>query len=390
LTTDWKGLRRDIPALQHMVHLNAGGFPPSLRSVTDEVLRLYRLLDEESLYSPPVWEQVLGGMEKVRGRVAHLLNAEPEEITLTENVSHGANIVANGLRWSEGDEVIYTDNEHVSGTLPWLNLARRWGVRPRVLEVSFDAQETLNRFEALLSPRTRLVYVSHVLCTNGLRLPVQRMVEMAHEHGALIMLDGAQAEGQLAVDVRALGCDFYAGCGHKWLLGPQGTGMLYLRRELLPELENGEIGWGSTKDVDRENHSFELLPSAARFEYGTRHWPLFLGLGKAVEYVEGIGVAEIEAHVQPLATWLKEELQRIPGAVVKSPLDPALSTGIVTFSLDGLDSQTIHRTLWEDWRVLLPHGASGWERQRVCVAFYVSEEDLGKLLGGLHALASLR
>lgn len=388
MTTDWKTLRRDIPALQHMVHLNSGGFPPALTPVTDEVVRLYRLLEEESLFSPPVWEQVWGGVEKVRGQVAHLLNAEPEEITLTENVSHGANIVANALRWQTGDEVIYTDNEHPSGTLPWLNLARRWGVRPRVLEVSFDHQETLERFETLLSPRTRLAYVSHVLCTTGLRLPVQRMAELAHDHGALIMLDGAQSEGQIKVDVRALGCDFYTGCGHKWLLGPQGTGMLYLRRELLPELENGEIGWGSAQSYDRESSSFEFLPSAARFEYGTRHWPLYLGLGKAVETIEGIGMEQIEAHVGPLAAWLKEELQRIPGAEILSPLDPALSTGIVTFSLDGQDSGTMHRALWEDARVLLPRGGPGWGRQRISVAWFVSEEDLSKLLGGLRALVS--
>jgi len=215
---------------------------------------------------------------------------------------------------------------------------------------------------------------------------VECMVEIAHNHGALIMLDGAQAEGQFAVDVRALGCDFYAGCGHKWLLGPQGTGMLYLRQDLLPELENGEIGWGSTRSFDREHCSFELLPSAARFEYGTRHWPLFLGLGKAIEYVEGIGLKEIEAHVQPLAAWLKEELQRLPGAIVQSPLDPTWATGIVTFSLNGLDSQTIHRALWEGWRILLPHGDPRWKRQRVCVAFFVSEADLCRLLDALHLL----
>ncbi len=388
MITDWEALRRDIPALQHMIHLNTGGFPPALKPVTDEVVRLYRLLEEESLYSPPVWEQVMEGMEGVRRRTAHHWNVKPEEIALTENVSQGANIVANSLRWQEDDEVIFTDSEHSSGTLPWLNLARRWGVRPQALEISLDPQETLHRFEALLSPRTRLVYVSHVLCTNGLRLPVEYMVEMAHHHGALIMLDGAQAEGQFAVDVRALGCDFYAGCGHKWLLGPQGTGMLYLRQELLPELENGEIGWGSVQSFDREHSTFELLPSAARFEYGTRYWPLFLGLGRAIEYMEGIGLEEIEAHMQPLAAWLKEELQHIPGAVVESPLDPAWATGIVTFSLDGLDSQTIHRALWEGWRVLLPHGDPRWKRQRVCVAFFVNEEDLDRLLVSLRALVS--
>ena len=126
MTTDWEALRRDIPALQHMIHLNTGGFPPALKPVTDEVVRLYRLLEEESLYSPPVWEQVMRGVEEVRRRIAHLWNVEPEEISLTENVSQGANIVANSLRWQEGDEVIFTDNEHPSGTLPWLNLASRW------------------------------------------------------------------------------------------------------------------------------------------------------------------------------------------------------------------------------------------------------------------------
>jgi selenocysteine lyase/cysteine desulfurase len=386
LTTDWQEVRRDIPALQHTTHLNAGGFPPALKPVTDEVLRLFRLMEQESLYSPPVWKEMHEGMEKARRRVAHLLNAEPEEIALTENVSHGANIVANGLSWKEGDEVIYTDNEHSSGTLPWLNLARRWGVKLRVLEISFDPEETLERFEALLSPRTRLVYVSHVLCTTGMRLPVQRMVKLARDRGTLIMLDGAQSEGQINVDMRVLDCDFYTGCGHKWLLGPQGTGMLYVRRELLPELENGEIGWGSTQSFDRENQALDFLPSAARFEYGTRHWPLFLGLGKAIEYVEGIGTAEIEAHVRPLASWLKDELQRLPGAAVLSPLDPASATGIVTFSLDGVDSQTVHRRLWEDLRVLLPHGGPGGERQRISVALFVNEADLSRLLDGLRSL----
>ena len=383
---DLVSIRAAIPALAHSIYLNTGTFGPLPTGVADEICRVYGEIERQGTFSPGVfWQMELEGFEAVRGQVAALLHADPAEIALTRNVTDGINIVLHGLDWRPGDQVILTDHEHPSGTVPWLALAERAGVELRWLELVDDAGEIVACFQRLLSPRTRLAQLSHVSCLTGLRLPIERLCRLATEAGVLTLVDGAHAEGQFAVDVGALGCDFYAACGHKWLLGPQGVGMLYMRREHVERLRPIWLGWDVAQPFDRAARSYQLQDTAARFEQSTRAWPLYLAFGKAIEFVQGVGLSTIEARVQGLRRDFVAQLQAIPGATVLSPLDAALGTGLVTVRVAGWPYDAVQQRLWEQQRIIT-NVIREFDALRFSLAFFTGEVELDTVLRAIGEL----
>ncbi|MFZ2357996.1 MAG: aminotransferase class V-fold PLP-dependent enzyme [Anaerolineae bacterium] len=369
-------IRAAIPALASSIYLNTGTFGPMPTPVADEIRRVYGEIERQGTFSPAVfWQMELDGFEAVRQQIAALLHADPADIALTRNVTDGINIVLHGLDWQPGDQVILTDHEHPSGTVPWLALAERAGVELRWLEVVDDADQIVDRFQALLTPHTRLAQLSHVSCLTGLRLPMERLCRLARQAGVLTLVDGAHAEGQFAVDVRALDCDFYAACGHKWLLGPQGVGMLYLRREHVQRLRPIWLGWDVGQAFDRAAHSYQLQDTAARFEQSTRAWPLYLAFGKAVEFVESVGLAAIEARVQRLRRDFTGQLQTIPQVTLLSPRDGALGTGLVTLRVDGWRYDALQQRLWEQQRII-SNVIREFNALRFSLAFFTNQSEL--------------
>jgi L-cysteine/cystine lyase len=379
-------VRAGIPALANSIYLNTGTFGPMPTAVADEIRRAYGEIERQGAFSPGVfWQMELEGFEAVRQQVAALLHADPAEIALTRNVTDGINIVLHGLDWQPGDQVILTDHEHPSGTVPWLSLAERAGVELRWLELVDDADEIVARFQRLLSPRSRLAQLSHVSCLTGLRLPMERLCRLAQQAGVLTLVDGAHAEGQFAVDVQALGCDFYAACGHKWLLGPQGVGMLYVRREHVARLRPIWLGWDVAQPFDRAARSYQLQDTAARFEQSTRAWPLYLAFGKAVEFVEGVGLPAVEQRVQGLRRDFIGQLRAIPGVTVLSPLDPALGTGLVTARVAGWSYDALQQRLWEQQRIIT-NVIREFDALRFSLAFFTGEDELDTALRAIGAL----
>ncbi|HEY66006.1 MAG TPA: aminotransferase class V-fold PLP-dependent enzyme [Caldilineae bacterium] len=381
---DIASLRREFPVLQHCIYLNCGTYGPLPTAVADELIRWYRRIEMEGSFAPEVLQDLHEEYEAARRAAAALLHADPEEIALTRNVSEGVNIVANGLSWQPGDEVILTDEEHPGGACPWLNLARREGIVVKLLPLANDVQVILERLEELITSRTRLVYVSHVSCQSGLRLPVAEICDLAHRKGALVMVDGAHSVGQFPVDVRSLRCDFYAACGHKWICGPQGTGFLYIRREHLSDVEPIFVGWDTPMHFDLQGLAFEPRPDARRFEYSTRPWPLYPALRVALERILALDPAEIERAIIPMAIALKGALIDIPGVKLISPWDPSLSSGLVAFThtIPG----DLGQRLWEEHRILV--GANKDRRWvRISVNAYISSEELDLLVCVLRQLA---
>lgn len=387
---DLPRLRAGIPALTNSIYLNTGTFGPMPTVVADEIRRAYGEIEQQGTFSPAIfWQMELEGFEVVRGLVAALLHAQAAEIALTRNVTDGINIVLHGLDWQAGDEVILTGHEHPSGTVPWLALAERAGVQLRWLELIDDADEIVARFERLLGPRTRLAQLSHVSCLTGLRLPIERLCALARQAGVLTLVDGAHAEGQFAVDVAALGCDFYAACGHKWLLGPQGVGMLFVREDLVEVLRPMWLGWDVAQPFDRLNRSFQLQSTAARFEQSTRAWPLYLAFGKAVEHIEGIGLAAIEARVHALRRQFVADLVAIPGVTLLSPMDPVLGTGLVTARLAGWPFDVLQQRLWEE-HYIITNVIREFDALRFSLAFFTSQTELDITLEAISAASSQR
>jgi cysteine desulfurase/selenocysteine lyase len=383
---DLQSLRYEIPALANVIYLNTGTFGPMPRPVASELIHIYKQIEKYGSFTPAVFfDTLVVGYEATRAKIATLLHVQADEIALTRNITDGINIIVHGFDWRSGDEVIITDQEHPSGTMPWLNLEKRKGINVHVLELLDDEEEVLRRFQSLFTPRTRLAAFSHVTSASGLRLPVKKMCAFARDAGVPTLVDGAHALGQFAVNLQDLGCDFFAGCGHKWLLAPQGTGMLFVRRELQDQVHADWLGWGLEHEFNRGTMTYRLAPTAARYEAATRPWPLFLAFGTALDFVSKVGLDEIESRVGPLADNLKAQLAQIPGVRVHSPMNGAPSSGLVTFDVDGWESQILMDHLWNAHQIVV-----NWLREsdtiRASVAFFTSEEELEMLV---HAVTEL-
>ncbi|MEZ4524279.1 MAG: aminotransferase class V-fold PLP-dependent enzyme, partial [Thermomicrobiales bacterium] len=329
-------IRREIPGLDASVYFNTGGTGPTPQQVIDAASDGYRLMAEQGAEAPPVKQELAVRSAATREKIAGLLGVDPDEIALLRSVSEGMNVVAFGIDWQAGDEIILTDQEHPTGLLPWFNLRKRVPVELKFVPLTTDGDELLSRFEEAISPRTRLLSLSHVTAENGLRLPAKEIVDLAHANGAQVVFDGAQSVGQFPIDLREINADYYAMTGHKWLCGGMGVGAFYVRRDLLDDLAVSWIGAGSTAEMDRETGEFTFHPNASRYEFGNRAWPLYHGLGAAVDFIQALGTDQIESRAGEMADGLKRELASIPGVTVISPMDPALSTGIVSCTVDGM------------------------------------------------------
>jgi selenocysteine lyase/cysteine desulfurase len=379
-------LHDGIPALRDAVYLNTGTFGPSPAVVMDSIRQGLDLVERHGGYAPLVRQRVeREGYEQARTEAAQMLGATADEIFLTRSASDGINTLAHGLDWRPGDEVLISAEEHASGILPWLMLARRSGLVVRVFPVSADPAAVLVAAAARITDRTRLVFVSHVSGISGMVLPVAGLCQLARAAGALAVVDGSHAVGQWAVDVRALGADAYIACGHKWLLGPQGTSFAYLAREHLETIQPSWIGWGAHDEfsLDLAAGTFDLPPSARRFEFGTKPWPLYLGLARAIRFIrDEVTLEAIQAHVRPQAAWLKRALAAWPGVRLLTPSDPALSAGIVSVELPASTPPNLKDLLWARHRVIAAYHAPP-RRLRLSVAFFTRRAELETALAAL-------
>ena len=252
--------------------------------------------------------------EGARERVRRFINAHStREIIFVRGTTEGINLVAQSYarpRLGPGDEILITGLEHHANIVPWQMVRDQTGCTLKVAPIDRRGEVELDRFLAMLSPRTRLVAIAHVSNALGTILPVKRMIDAAHAHGAVVLVDGAQAIPHSRVDVRALGCDFYAFSGHK-LYGPTGIGVLYGREELLAAMPPWQGGGDMILTVSFEKTTYNELPW--KFEAGTPAIAAAIGLAAAMDYVESLGVETIAAHEQRLLAHATRELERMPG-----------------------------------------------------------------------------
>ena len=384
---DIQSIRAQIPALASCTYLNCGTFGPTPTTVAEEAVRLTRLIENKGPYDRDVNDEILGLFEHSRRDFAKYVGATPDEIALTRNVSDGINIVASGFDWSPGDEVIITNEEHPSGSLPFLNLTERYGVKVKLLTFQSNVERLLADLDDLVSDKTKLVFLSHVSTVDGARLPAKEVGEFLKLKNIPYMLDGAHAVGQFPVSMKDLGCDFYAGCGHKWLLCQQGTGFLYIAEDWITKLKTSWVGWGMTEDYDLGSLCYTSLKTAQRFEFGTRYWATHASAVKALEFHNNIGPENIYTRSHDLAAQLKRRLADIPGITIKTPMERLDSTGIVCFSTAGLNHPEPGNWLWKNHRILTAHNPDT-KSMRIAAAFYLLEDEIDLLADKLSELAS--
>lgn len=346
----FQALRERIPAVQDRVYLNTGTSGPMPREAYEKEVELLELIYREGFSSPPALAAYSRALEEARKAAAAVLGCEPGRIALTHSTSDGIGVVASGIDWRPGDEVIVSDLEHISGIAPWKELAARRGVVVRELETEGGCLEP-ERVVKALTPKTKLICISHVSYATGAVLPVQEVCALARARGVLVIVDGAQAAGHLPVRVEELGCDFYALSGQKWLLGPEGTGALYVAPQALELLAPSRVGWASLAKEDEAAGGIALHRDARRFETGTVHAPAFAALAESIRILEALGWENIFARARALARLAADELSRVRGVKILTPR--SADSGLLTFAVEGREPERLVRELWAKRRIVV-------------------------------------
>jgi cysteine desulfurase/selenocysteine lyase len=340
-------IRRDFPILRRLVHgrplvyLDNAATTQKPQVVLDRLTRYYA--EENANVHRGVHalsEHATGVYEDARTTVQRFLNAAaPHEIVFVRGTTEAINLVASsyGRQFiGPGDAVVVSGMEHHSNIVPWQIVCKEKGAQLRVAPISDAGELDLDRFEALLDERTRIVSIVHVSNALGTINPIEKIVELAHRRGIPVLVDGAQAPAHMTVDVQALGCDFYALSGHK-LFGPTGIGVLYGTSSLLDRLPPYQSGGDMIRSVSFERTTYNTLPY--RFEAGTPNIAGSLGLATAIEYLTGVGLDRVAASEHDLLEYATQRLSEIPGIRIVGTAPH--KAGILSFLLDGVHPHDI-------------------------------------------------
>ncbi len=378
----WRAVRAQYPLQDDPLYLNTGGLGPVPQRVLD---RVYATMTEMQRHSEPEHERRI---EPARRALAAFLGAQPAEVGFTRNTTEGNSIIAAGLALEAGDEVILETHAHPGGSYPWFNQAQRRGIVVKLFEPDVtSAEANVARIAALVTPRTKVIQVSHIVCTTGLVLPVRAIADLARRHGVWFHVDGAQAAGMIPLDLAALGCDSYAFSGHKWLGGPHETGGFYLRRDRLGQVAPVEIG-SHCGDLPFLPGVIKLEDSVVRHEYGTRNLGLIAGLVEAVQFQLELGRDRIAAWGHGLAAHVAAGLADIPGVTLLSPRDPALHSAMTTFSLRDVTAKRLSDYLKKKHRLRCrPVTEQGLQAVRVSTHVFTSRADCDRVIAALRAAA---
>lgn len=341
----------DLGLARAFIHLNTASAGPTPERVLARAIDAWRRIEADPVrmsYSPEP-DSVVSAADGVRAKAAALTGCTPDEILLTRGTTHGITTVAHGIRLKQGDHVLLTDQEHEGGETGWLHRANRDGVIIDRINIPIGDSDTaaiLRRFEAGIGPRTRAISVSHVLSPTGLRMPVAEIAELAHRRGALCIVDGAQAAGQIKVELKALGCDAYATSGHKWLMGPKGTGFLYISKAADDAIQPAE--WLLSRHYG--SNSAGLSPMT-----------LDVGLGEAIDRLAAIGMPRLEQHNLALRNRIYQEFARIGALELVSPPPGPLATALVAARLPKtIDSKELVKRMHDRHQVIIKMAEKRW------------------------------
>lgn len=332
-----------------LTYLNTGSVGPTPRAVIDRMVQV--LIEVESNPVRMIFGQGSLRLETDRARdsAAALIGCAAENLQITRNTTEAMSSVALGMRLEAGDRVLTTDQEHHGGSLCWTHVARRRGAVVDVVPISpddHDPHAILDRFDRAMTPKTRVVSVSHVITSTGYLMPIPEIAALARARGALCVVDGAQALGQIAVDVRALGCHAYAASGHKWLMGPKGTGLLYVSPDATDAIQ----------PIQTEDNRRFISESV-----GTGCLPLAIGLGGAIETVRARGQAAVTTHSVNLRNRAYEGLRAMPMLSLASVAPGPRATAMVAARLpDRIDSADFRTALLERHGVVVKMVEKRW------------------------------
>jgi cysteine desulfurase/selenocysteine lyase len=344
-------IRADFPVLSEVIYLDSAATSLSPEPVLAAMLEYEHVFRANTgrgvhrlaqIATQKFWD--------ARQKVRRFIGAEGGELVFTRNTTEALNMVALGLPWKKGDRVVTTLLEHHSNLLPWMRARDRHGIDLRIIPPAADGSFDMADLKKEITPGTRLVAVTHASNVLGNLVPVREIAAICRDRGALLLVDGAQSVPHIPVNVEQLGCDFFCFSGHK-MLGPTGTGVLWMRR---PEIEPLLVGGGAVEQVTATGYTLAAGP--ARYEGGTPNIAGSIGLGRAVGYLEDLGMEEVRKHEQALTKLMIEGLSGIDGVRIFGPEATAGRIGVVSFNVKDMHPHDVAHLLDEEADIMVRSG----------------------------------
>ena len=327
-------LRDSIPALAETTFFNTGASGPSPQPVTEAATECLVHHKAEAPAAEGMYPAAREARTESRETIATHLGVAPDELALTESTSDAISALAAAIDWQPGDTIVRTDLEHPAGVLPWQRAARQHGASVKVLETT-DGRVDIDSYTEAVAD-ARLVCFSSLSWNYGTQLPVSQLVDIAHDADCEVLVDAVQSAGQMSVDLDAWGAEYVAGSGHKWLLGPWGSGYLYVREGCGADLHPAQVCYNSVEDPDADEYT--LKSTAQQFERGTASPAPHVGMAAAVDLFESVGMDVIEDRIEELTDRLKAA---VPDGQLLSPT--GFESGLVT--IDVAEPESVVETL---------------------------------------------
>lgn len=369
----WAAVRQQFLIPSDVIDLNVGTVGSSPRPVLKAIFDGFEMTEQMTQSGSedyPIWGY--GAWEEFRRPFAEFMGAKVEQMAILRNCTEANSYVANGFDMKPGDEVLISDEEHGSGEMPWMLRQRRYGIVVKKFAMPKpprDAADILNRISEAITPRTRVIFVSHISTATGVILPAKEIAALARSKGIVSAFDGAHAPGMVKVDLNDIGCDLYTGSMHKWLFATKGTGFLYLRDKGVMDRVWSTVVTGGYDDPARMADRF--------MQIGSSCIPTLMGLNAAVDFASRIGMDRIEARNRALADYMHAEMMKRGAESWTSP-DPALRGGIATLNVPPVQRMELQEWLWTRHKVRVRGGNPS--KLRLSTPYFLSKADIDRFL----------
>jgi isopenicillin-N epimerase len=371
---EWSAVRSEFTLDEKVIVMNAANLCPATRSVNEVLFKYTRDIDANP--SPQNRAKFNSGREDTRKKIAAFLNVTPDEIVLTRNTSEGNNFVSSGIELKPGDEVVIFDENHPTNNDSWKEKAKRFGftVKPVTIPTPPESSQALVKaMSDALTARTKVLAITHVTSSFGTVFPAKELCRIARERGILTLVDGAQSFGAFDLDLKDMGCDFFTGSSHKWLMGPKEVGVLFVRSDAQAKLYPSEVGvLGGSVGASRV---FERL--------GQRDDPAIMALGEAIDFHNRIGKKKVQAQSVALGDALKKGLMKLPGVKMYSPTAPELSCGVVTFKPGTANVQQLYAWMYQTHGIACATRGGETAGLRISPHIYNSFEQIDKVVAAV-------
>jgi selenocysteine lyase/cysteine desulfurase len=379
----WDAIRDKFMFQDGLIMMNNGTVGPMPKPVFNTLIKTFKV---QATHPVDVYTYLPAKKEEVRSKIALFVNASPDEIAIVRNTTEGMNFVANGLDMQAGDEVLISSMEHPGGTHPWKIKEKRFNIKITEVPIGLPPQsvdEFVGQFEKAITPKTRIISVSHTVFISGLMAPIKELCTMAHDRGVLVAADSAHGIGMLDLNLTDMGMDFFCTSPYKWLGAPAGVGVFYVRKQAQDKL------WPTICTSGWDNPD-----SARKFEtLSQRADALIIALGEAVDFQRYIGKSRIETRIKSLAGHFREQLKSIPGIRLHTSDDPYLSGGLTAFSIEGVEPLDIVEYVRQKFNIVIRTVGSrdkGTYGVRVSTHMYINHSEVDLLFKGIAEVAARR